>query len=254
MQAKTTRDKLSFEFFDRDKQPTQSNYQQLIRFREAGQLPDDADQQIKDFRDKVARLPLTLEYMWYQDSANDQKTLVGYMMSKYTELLDEEWLTELLAARMSGVTAHELAEKIKARPQYDLGWDKVNRFSWEPDAFGKGVLSLVNIEVARTSGGQGLSDELVTRMLARAYDKFNISYAIAYSRIPQYDRSDLQQYVERQRESDQFHPDWGIRFHQRAGGVLICGVENCAENDPDSDNKGSLVIYDLVELRKQSRI
>ena len=91
-------------------------------------------------------------------------------------------------------------------------------------------------------------------MLVRAYDKFNIRYAIAYSRAPQYDGSDLQAYVELQRDSDQCHPDWGIRFHQKAGGEVICGVENCAENDPQSSNNGSFVIYNLTELRNTGKI
>ena len=125
MQARKTRDKLSFEFFDRDKQPTQSNYEQLIRFREAGQLPDDADQQIKYFMDKIARLPLTHEYMWHQNSANDQKTLVGYMMSKITELLDEGWLTRLRIAAFRNMTSliynNMLSDKERATNSIQIG-------------------------------------------------------------------------------------------------------------------------------------
>lgn len=254
MSEKNKKINLSYEFFDQQTPPTLENYKQLISYRENGKLPADTNKQIENFKDKIIRLPLTLEFMWAQDNPSSEKKLIGYMMSKTTTLLNNHWLENLLKKRNSGTTAHEMSKIIKSNNQYDLNWDKLNRFSFEAEAYGTGVVSLVNIEVARSFSGFGLSAGLVKKMLARAYDNFNIQFAIAYSRAPQYDGSDLQEYVELQRDSDQCHPDWGIRFHQKAGGEVICGVENCAENDPQSNNNGSFVIYNLTKLRNRDKI
>lgn len=44
-----------------------------------------------------------------------------------------------------------------------------------------------------------------------------------------------------------------IRVHQRAGGVVVCGVPDCAL-DSESLGNGVLMVYDLRYLRRRGRI
>ena len=57
----------------------------------------------------------------------------------------------------------------------------------------------------------------------------------------------LQHYVCETRPQDGLHPDGEIRFHQRSGGRVVCGLRYCA-NDPASLNHGALIVYNLNEL------
>lgn len=45
-----------------------------------------------------------------------------------------------------------------------------------------------------------------------------------------------------------------LRFHERAGGQVICGLPQCAADDFESFFAGVLIIYDLKKLRSQGRI
>lgn len=45
-----------------------------------------------------------------------------------------------------------------------------------------------------------------------------------------------------------------VRFHQNAGGQLICGVPHCARTDATSLFTGAMLLYDLEKLRLEGRI
>ncbi|MFH1789081.1 MAG: hypothetical protein ABH834_06850, partial [Candidatus Altiarchaeota archaeon] len=44
------------------------------------------------------------------------------------------------------------------------------------------------------------------------------------------------------------------RFHERAGGIVACGLPQCASDDFESFFAGVLIIYDLKKLRSQGKI
>jgi len=67
-------------------------------------------------------------------------------------------------------------------------------------------------------------------------------FAVAYARLPELEsaannadnaRRKLDEYVA-MRNPEGWSPDWGVRFHQRAGGTLICGIPDSAPDDARS--------------------
>ncbi|MBU0761399.1 MAG: hypothetical protein KKD39_00090, partial [Candidatus Altiarchaeota archaeon] len=82
-------------------------------------------------------------------------------------------------------------------------------------------------------------------------------YAVAYSRTAELHKHAataeeasmiLPEYIKRRRD-DGLHPDWSIRFHQKAGGMMICGVPNADPHDLESMGHGAFFIYDMKKMQ-----
>jgi hypothetical protein len=98
---------------------------------------------------------------------------------------------------------------------------------------------------------------LVDLLLKSALDDIKAlggTHAVAYARLPGLKDSAktpddakmvLDDYLQR-RDANGFNPDWGVRFHQKAGGRLVCGIPDSAVDDKESLGQGALILYDLV--------
>ena len=98
-----------------------------------------------------------------------------------------------------------------------------------------------------------LADPIIQATLSD-FKAEGLDYAVAYARMPRYvesvkerwrDRDTLEGYAKAVDEKG-FSPDWGLRFHQKAGGRSICAIPDCATDDIISGGHGALVVYDLT--------
>jgi len=105
----------------------------------------------------------------------------------------------------------------------------------------------------------GLSKQLIEAALDN-FRSLGVSHVVAFARCaqlaqyepdPQKATTRLQEYI-KLRDDRGMHPDYGIRFHQRAGAQIICGIPNSSP-DPESHNNMCLVIYSLAELTKKAQ-
>lgn len=114
-----------------------------------------------------------------------------------------------------------------------------------------GMLMLA--EVAPEVRRLGLSSVLLHEVL-RGYRERGTEFVIAFARCaqlrvwepdPARAAAKLQEYVAL-RDATGLHPDYGIRFHQKAGAIPICGIPNCA-TDPTAHNHMCLVVYRMPQ-------
>lgn len=171
---------------------------------------------------------------------------------------------------------HQLLED--QQKGYSLAWDRALALGFPPlfkeacrlsqDAQNAPVALLEFVCVLPDLRGFALVQQLLASTQAQLKGE-GIQYLVVYGRIPHFWRHTLDHmpkmallkslfspkakqemiqkalpgYIQLKRP-DGFHPDWGIRFHQQAGGKLICPIQDYA-NDPESAHQGALILYDL---------
>ena len=110
-----------------------------------------------------------------------------------------------------------------------------------------GILLLAEVDPSVRK--HGLSKLLIQSALNN-FHSLGVSNVFAFARCAKFseyepDRikalGNLQDYIAR-RDEEGWHPDYGIRFHQKAGAQIICGIPNCSL-DPESHNHMCLVVY-----------
>lgn len=118
---------------------------------------------------------------------------------------------------------------------------------------------LLWMQVDGESRKQGVAQTMLTATLDH-YGALGFRFAFAFGRVvglreaaqdPETGARILQDYLKEARRPDGLHKDHTLRVHERAGGVVVCGIPYVAY-DPESLHHGALVVYDLqrVEARR----
>ena len=204
--------------------------------------------------------------------APPKEELAGYLFCRTTGALHDGFLSNLIervrakdgsGAIYSGTISP--LQPSEARPVLEGGRNSLtlvkegdNRFQFayydQYTEQGKSAGYLLWIRVNPEHEHHGYAHALLNYGLRSFFDR-GLSYAFAIARMidlpnhhsdPFVAADQIHEYVDRQR-GDGLHPDPTIRFHQRAGGTLVCALPFAAQ-DPQSHFHGALVIYDLKEL------
>jgi hypothetical protein len=195
-------------------------------------------------------------------------SLGGYALIKKTGSMDSALLQELLA-RPPGESPSDLQALYEryiagAASKRNIStcrgalhfhspsqWFEYTHYSLGHDAPGK-VTALLMVETADAFERCGFAQKLLGAMLKYARSSGS-DFAFGFARVPGLRKkfpnaedahAHLQEYISEKRAADGLHPDHYIRFHQRAGGQLMCGIPFVAE-DHESHHCGALVVYDL---------
>lgn len=178
--------------------------------------------------------------------------VIGFLLSKPTGSIDDSFFKECIERKARSESPEQIyKEMIKewsprfTFEHYDGGRDNSS-------ATNAGFLLLVNVDPALR--GIGLSEKLLKSTL-QYYFETGFKYAFGFGRLASitahYDdkfsaEDGLQSYIQLQRE-DGFHPSHTVRFHQKAGAKIICGLP-FSSLDPESHNHSFLFLYDLREI------
>lgn len=230
-------------FCDLNKLPSPEQLHKLSQLRQGSDFYETPE----DLQLKIKHQPLNVNF--YQRSDVDGSVQIGaYLLTRYTRMLSDDWMRCALGLSKNSHGSEYNYEKLNLQFGSVYSWDEINPFHWNIEDFGKGVLSLVYIESMISFRGGNLSFHLIKASLERVYEKYGIRYAVAFGRLPEYDGRPLHDYIDNHVRDDGFHKDWGVRFHQKAGASLVCGIPCCAEGDVESRKNGTLMLYDIESL------
>jgi GNAT superfamily N-acetyltransferase len=198
----------------------------------------------------------------------EQKSILAYLESKSTGEFREDFLETLHDLASARASPKRLFDLFVAPdlPNFQLkggnssNWDLEGSFRYlfslyeaEQDRPGQ-VGFLMLAEVDPSVRHLGLSKHLLTKVL-EAFRREGTKFVVTFARCAQLAEWEpdpliaeqrLQEYVALRNDAG-LHPDFGIRFHQKAGARVICGLPHCAR-DPEAHNHMCLMIYNLAEL------
>lgn len=201
-------------------------------------------------------------------------SIVGYLCSKSTGAFQENLLESLVdlagaGGRPATFYKHFIEPDLpksqkEGEPIFFWDLDGSPRFLFsyyennrDPDGH-VGILMVAEVDPAMRK--VGVSGQVLRNVLERFRGEGR-NYVVTFARCAKLaewepDRTAaterLQEYVSL-RDEKGLHPDYGIRFHQKAGGQIICGIPNCAI-DQESHNHMCFVIYDLAALEAKNMI
>jgi hypothetical protein len=176
---------------------------------------------------------------------------MGYIRFKKTGYFDEDVVGDALMRIGSG-QRQRWAELVgKGFPR---SYSAAAYMAGDPKSQDVAFLEMVSVlpQLRRL----GLVEKVLGETLCGLREE-GVKYAVAYARVPSLHKEahsrkialeKLDEYVWRADERG-LNQDVGIRFHQKAGGKLICAIPDCASDDTKSVGQGALILYDLNALK-----
>jgi len=196
--------------------------------------------------------------------------VIGLQVHRKTTEFSAQKLRGVLTEREKGSTPQQVY--LNHKSELPRTWDEI-RIQPETETRGADAAFLILIEIDPRLRGIKLNQILLSSM-ADFYRERGIHHLAAYVRMPQMKKTmekelgltateklslrdqeaqegildkesskKLQAYVLRER-GDGMHPDYGIRFHQRMGGRIICGMPFAVMDDKDSCRHACLMVYE----------
>lgn len=109
---------------------------------------------------------------------------------------------------------------------------------------------LIGVGVQPKFRGHGLVSKLISRTLAEA-KKEGKKFVFGYGRLPELHKRQktslrgAENYLKERKSNSELPLDFGARFHVRGGARCLSVIPNSME-DPESQNYGILIVYDLT--------
>lgn len=145
-----------------------------------------------------------------------------------------------------GVSTSEIIDYDPKSPP--VSWENTTDNGWTRGTHNPKGNALYLVSVGARSG-MGVGTRLVEEQITLA-KKLNLSYLVLGSRIPGYHkyhiehpRTTIKEYIDMKKdEKDPFDPE--IRFYSRCGLKVVKVVPNYMEDDPESENYGTVMVWE----------